>query len=237
MELRSDSVTWGTIDIVYRYGFSRRKTFALRVHPDLTVTVKAPFGSSLSDIQGLVKRRAAWISRAWSDFAQYLPRQPQRRYISGETHRYMGKQYRLKVQQGDIDSVKCMRGYLWITTSHNPTPGKTKNLLEGWYRTHAKKIFQERLLVCGQKLTSEIKNPPTLQIKKMVSRWGSLSRAGRITLNLELIKAPRECIDYVILHELCHFKVRHHGPKFWKLLQDLMPDFKERRKKLNFYAE
>jgi predicted metal-dependent hydrolase len=77
---------------------------------------------------------------------------------------------------------------------------------------------------------------PELIIRKMSSRWGSFSAAGRITLNLELIKAPKECIDYVILHELCHFKVKHHGPNFWKLMERLLPDYDERRTKLNLLA-
>jgi hypothetical protein len=237
MELLSASIKWGTLNIPYKYGFSHRKTFALSVHPDLTITVKAPIGSNIKDIQGFVKRRGAWINRAWRDFEQYLPKQPHRRYVSGETHRYLGRQYRLKIQQGGMDSVKCLRGYLWITTKNKPTPECAKNLLENWYRNHAKAIFQERLLICHRKTARESTPLPFLQIKRMVSRWGSFSSAGRITLNLELIKAPKECIDYVILHELCHFKVKHHTPKFWRLIQNVMPDFEERRKKLNFYAE
>jgi predicted metal-dependent hydrolase len=237
MEMHSAKVKWGTIDIAYKYGFSYRKTFALSVHPDLSVTVKAPIGSSTKDIQGFVKRRGAWVSKAWRDFEQYLPRQPQRRYISGETHRYLGRQYRLKVLQGDSDSVKCLRGYFLVTTRSKPNPEMVRSLLEIWYRSHAKEIFQERFLLCYSKLAKEIQEPPVLQIKKMVSRWGSLSKAGRMTLNLELIKAPKDCIDYVILHELCHVKIKQHSAKFWKLLQSVMLDFEARRKKLNFYAE
>jgi hypothetical protein len=237
MELHSDSIKWGAHDIPYKYGFSQRKTFALSVHPDLSVTVKAPFGSSSRDIQSFVKRRSAWISRAWRDFEQYFPKLPPRRYIGGETHRYLGRQYRLKIQQTDIDSVKCLRGYLWVTTKNKPTSEKVKNLLEGWYRSHAETIFQEQLSFCYNKVARHIKSPPALQIKKMVSRWGSLSQAGRITLNLELIRAPKECIDYVILHELCHVKVKQHSPKFWRLLQSVMPDFEKRKKRLNLFAE
>ncbi|MCX5899792.1 MAG: SprT family zinc-dependent metalloprotease [Proteobacteria bacterium] len=237
MELQPASIKWGTLNIPYKYGFSRRKTLALSVHPDLSVIVKAPLGSSAKDIQSFVRRRGGWIKRAWRDFEQYLPKQPKRRYLSGETHRYLGRQYRLKVQQGDIDSVKCLRGYLWVTTKNKPTSERAKSLLEVWYRAHARTIFQERLLLCHQKTSREAIPLPTLQIKQMVSRWGSFSLAGRITLNLELIKVPKECIDYVIQHELCHFKVKHHSPKFWRLMQNVMPDFEDRRKKLNFYAE
>ncbi len=78
---------------------------------------------------------------------------------------------------------------------------------------------------------------PTLRIQKLVKRWGSCSDSGRIMLNLELIKAPKDCIDYVIIHELCHLKEKHHGPRFWRLLEKLMPGYEGRRKRLNLFAD
>ncbi len=234
---QKDSITWGTIEIPYRYFHSRRKTLGISVHPDLSVTVRAPNGTSVETIKAFVHRRGGWISKAWRDFEQYLPKQPERRYISGESHRYLGRQFRLKIEQSEVGTVKCLRGYLWVTIKDEPTPERAKMMLEDWYRQHAKNIFQERLLACHQRVLREGIPLPVMLIRKMVSRWGSYSSAGRITLNLALIKAPKECIDYVIIHELCHHKVRHHGPKFWKLLHRLMPDFEERRKKLKLYAD
>jgi predicted metal-dependent hydrolase len=235
--MHADVITWGTVEIPYRYSFSRRKTLGISVHPDLSVTVKAPLGTSPEIIQKFVHRRGGWINRAWRDFEQYLPKQPPRQYISGETHRYLGRQYRLKLKQGEMDSVKCLRGYMWVTTKEEPTPERARSLLDGWYRSHAKAVFQERLLTCHQRTAREKIPLPALLIRSMISRWGSFSSAGRITLNLALIKAPKECIDYVILHEMCHFKEKHHGPRFWKLLHCLMPDFEARRKKLNLYVD
>lgn len=232
-----DSITWGTVEIPYRYTHSSRKTLAISVHPDLSVTVKAPRDTTIETIRAFVHRRGGWIRKAWRDFEQYLPKQPERRYISGESHRYLGRQYRLKIDQGEVEAVKCLRGYLWITAKDEPTPELAKIMLEDWYRQHAKNIFHERLMACHQRVLREGIPLPALLIRKMVSRWGSYSSAGRITLNLALIKAPKECIDYVIIHELCHHKVKHHGPKFWRLLHRLMPDFEERRRKLNLFAD
>ena len=232
-----DSITWGTVEIPYHYSHSRRKTVGITVHPDLSVTVRAPHGTSLETIRDFVHRRGSWISKAWRDFEQFLPKQPERRYIAGETHRYLGRQYRLKIETSETESVKCLRGYLWVKTKGEITPERTKELLENWYRQHAKVVFQERLAICLQRVHREGIPSPGLLIRKMTSRWGSYSSAGRITLNLALIKVPKVCIDYVVVHELCHHKVKHHGPKFWKLLHRLMPDFEERRKKLNLFAD
>lgn len=237
MESGSDTILWGTAEISYHYRFSRRKTISISVYPDLSIVVRAPSGTSIETIEAFVLRRGAWISKAWRRFEEYLPKQPPRRYISGETHRYLGRQYRLRVEQGDTESVKCLRGYLWVTIKGEVTAEKTKELLETWYRAHARTIFQERLLACHRKIEKKGVPMPRLRIRRMVSRWGSFSAHGGVTLNLLLIVAPKECIDYVILHELCHFKIKHHGPRFWRLLESLMPDYEERRKKLNACAE
>jgi predicted metal-dependent hydrolase len=237
MTMQADVVKWGTTEIPYRYEFSRRKTISIQVHPDLSVLIKAPLGTTLETIRTFISRRGAWIKRSWRDFEQYLPKQPPRRYINGETHRYLGRQYRLKAIQGETNAVKCLRGYLWVETKEEPKPEKVKKLLDSWYRSHAKVIFEDRLISCLEKARKEKIPFPLLTIRTMVSRWGSASSSGRITLNLRLIMVPKECIDYVILHELCHLKIKHHGPQFWRLLERLMPDYEERRKKLNSYVD
>lgn len=108
-----------------------------------------------------------------------------------------------------------------------------KTLLDRWYAGHAKEIFRERLEVCAGKVARLGITAPMPAIRRMVSRWGSCSPRGRITLNLELIKVPKECIDYVMLHELCHLKERHHGSRYWALLKRVMPDYESVRLRLN----
>jgi len=233
METYVDTAIWGMLEIPYQYRFSPRKTLAISVHPDLAVKINAPFGTSRETIRHFVRRRGGWIRRRWREFEQYLPQQPARRYISGESHRYLGRQYRLKVRQGDTDSVKCLRGCLWVITRTEALPERVKILLDGWYRSHAGVIFHERLQVCHEKTKRLGIASPALRIRLMSSRWGSYSEKGCITLNLKLIQAPKDCIDYVIIHELCHAKVKNHSQSFWRLLRRLMPDFEERRKKLN----
>jgi hypothetical protein len=199
--------------------------------------VKAPPGTPPGKIRDVVRKRAAWIRKAWREFELYLPKQPPRRYISGETHRYLGRQYRLKVERDRMEKVTCARGYLWVTTTDKPTPDRVKALLDAWYRRHAERIFSERFDACCQRAAVERIAKPMFRIVKMRTRWGTCSEKGRVNLNIELVKAPKECIDYVITHELCHIKERHHGPRFWRLLEKLMPDFEECRKKLNMLAD
>ncbi len=235
--MNRDVVRWGRIEIPYTYRRMRRKTLAISVHPDLSVVVNAPLNTSLEVIRERVIKRGAWIRKRWREFELYLPQQPPRRYVNGETHRYLGRQYRLRAEQGQEDSVKCLRGYLRVTSLTEPTPEKTKVLLEDWYRHHAQRVFRERLAQCCKRASIEGLKEPPFFIRKMRTRWGSCSSRGRVTLNLELIKATKECIDYVIMHELCHLKVPSHGPKFRRLLARLMPDYQERKRKLNRFAD
>jgi len=206
----TDTVHWGKTHITYRYEYVNRKTLAISVHPDLAVTVKAPAGTPLEKIRAKVKKRAGWIRKAQREFELYLPKQPERRYLNGETHRYLGRQYRLKAVQGQEESVKCLRGYFWVTTREEPA---------------------------SRRFTRHQIEKPAFTIRKMTTRWGSYSPAGRITLNIELIKTPKDCIDYVIVHELCHMVEPHHGNRFWRLIQKIMPDYEERRRRLNMFAD
>jgi len=233
----NDEVQWGRTKIQFSYTHRDRKTLAIHVHPDLTVSVDAPHGTELCTIKERITKRGSWIKRAWRDFELYLPKQPHRQYINGESHRYLGRQYRLKALKGKNDKVKCYQGYFTVTYSGKRTAEKIKILLDRWYLDKAEAVFNKRYDECCTKIKRIGINPPLLKIRTLRTRWGSCTKSGKIILNKELIKAPIECIDYVIMHELCHLKEYNHGPSFWRLLQSVMPDYKERKNKLNLCAD
>lgn len=237
MIARTDQVQWGRTTIHYSYTFAPRRTLAIHVHPDLAVTVVAPEETDPEAIREKVRKRALWIRNARREFELYLPKMPPRRYVSGESHRYLGRQYRLKAVQGDAEAVKCMRGYFWVTTREQPEPERVATRLNEWNRARAHVIFHDRLAACHERARRlEVPRPP-LTIRRLTTRWGSCTRTGRIILNLDLIKAPKDCIDYVITHELCHLKEHHHGPRFWRLMERVMPDYEERKRRLNLTAK
>jgi predicted metal-dependent hydrolase len=236
IETTPDVVTWESTDIPYRYYCSRRRrTLGISVHRDLSVVVRAPCRTSREVIRAFVGEHAAWIIRTQKKIAQKPDSLPLI-YRNGEIHRYGGRPYHLEVRQGHTDSVACVTDRLVVTMQREPSEESTKKLLHAWYRARADILFNDRLLVCHQRAASEGIPLPTLTIRKMRSRWGSYSFRGRVTLNLWLILAPVECLDYVILHELCHYKVRRHGPQFWRLLTRLVPDCRLRRKELDAYV-
>jgi len=180
-----------------------------------------------------VKRRAAWILKQKDFFLGYTPKLVERKYISGETHRYLGKQYRLKIRKSSVQEIKLKNGYFQIYVPVKNDKEIIEKLLMDWYFTRANMKFQERLEFCYQKVKRhEIGNIPKFQIRKMSKRWGSCTNDKRLILNLDLIKAPSYCIDYVIIHELCHFKYRNHDYDFFNLLYHILPDWEKRKDKL-----
>lgn len=237
-EKPKQSVLFGQTEIIYRVNACDRKTLAIHVYPDGQVVVDAPMTASHEAIAAKVKKKAPWIFKQQLQFEAYPPALPQRRYVSGETHRYLGRQYRLQVNQGLVDQVKLVHGRLLVET---PTPNNTekvKTLLQEWYRLRAKAVFAERYDLCVRQVAKlAIQHQQGFQLRFMSKRWGSCTAQGKIILNPELIAAPKDCIDYVITHELCHLKERNHTQAFYKLLSAMMKDWESRRKRLNEMVE
>ena len=225
------TLTYGVDTIRYEIRFlASRQTLAIEVHPDSRVLVRAPVGCPEVLIAERVQKRAAWINRQLAEFERYRPRTPARQYISGESHLYLGRQYRLKLISGEPASVKLVRGQLLVGLPGAPDPEQVKALLRRWYLDRARAIFSD-VLDAGLRHFKGAQQP-RLIVRAMQSRWGSLSRAGTMTLNVNLVRAPRSCIEYVVIHELCHIKHRDHDARFFKQLGQVMPDWEQRKQRL-----
>ncbi|MCO5181646.1 MAG: M48 family metallopeptidase [Candidatus Promineofilum sp.] len=226
------SVAYGTVTIEYELHYADRKTLGITVRPDQRVIVSAPPGTGVSEVEARLRKRGAWILRQQREFEDYLPVLPPRRYVGGESHLYLGRRYRLKIVAGDEEGVKLAAGRFFITVRDRDDAARIKTLLDGWYRRRAAAIFAERLAVCHAKARPELPFPE-LRIRVMEKRWGSCTTGEVMLLNLKLIQTPKFCIDYVITHELAHLKEHHHGPAYYALLDRLMPDWQERRRRLH----
>ncbi|MGY6274363.1 M48 family metallopeptidase [Methylomonas sp. MgM2] len=235
---RQQSVLFGQTEISYSVNACDRKTLAIHVYPDGQVVVDAPMDASNEAIAEKVKKRASWIFKQRCQFEAYPPALPERQYLSGETHRYLGRQYRLMVIQGSENKVKLMQGRLLVETVDPTNPVKVKKLVQGWYHVRAKAIFAERYEHCvGLVAKLAITHHAGFQLRFMPKRWGSCTNQGNIILNPELIAAPKDCIDYVITHELCHLRERNHSTAFYRLLGSAMKDWEIRKNRLNEMVE
>ncbi|HFR4142338.1 TPA: M48 family metallopeptidase [Bacillus cereus] len=233
MSLNKHIISYGERQIEFAIRYSSRKTLAINVLPDMTVEVVAPHNTENNVIYEKVRKKARWILKQIIFFQQYHPKTPERKYVSGETHRYLGRQYRLRVIQGEYEKVNLIHGYITIKTRNPMCAKNTQKLLENWFLTRAKIKYKERLDYCITQFPNHLKVIPAgMTIRKMTNRWGSMTMNGRIILNRRLIQAPTPCIDYVIIHELCHLIYSHHGPEFWRLLSKVLPEWEKRKNKL-----
>ncbi len=233
MNTSNGVVAFGRETICYEVQFlTTRRTLGIEVHPNLQVLVRAPTACDPAIITVKVQQRASWISKQLAAFQRFSPRTPPRQFISGETHLYLGRQHRLKVSEGAVSSVKLTRGQLLVSTRGKTQPKQVKTILQRWYRERAREIFAQVLDDCFLPFAQRGHARPRLAVKNMHTRWGSLSSSEVITLNSNLIRAPKGCIEYVVVHELCHLEHRNHGPQFYRLLEQLMPDWLKRKRKL-----
>lgn len=223
---------YGRKTINYIIIYCDRRTMEIAVHPDCSVIIKAPKDSAILLIKKKLQKRARWIIRQLNYFKQFSPKTPSRCYVNGETHLYLGKQYRLQLTEDSKDFVKLSRGFFHITTRFPPTPETAQELLNAWYLEKANTQFKDSLDRCWPKFKNFDVIKPSLSIKRMQKRWGSLSKKGTLTLNTDLVRAPKECIDYVVTHELCHLKYHDHGSEFYNLLDSVIPGWEKIKYKL-----
>jgi predicted metal-dependent hydrolase len=233
MNRKTFSVPYGSGEIAFRLDRRQRKWLAISVSPDALVEVIAPLDAPIEKIIEKVRKRGPWIRRQQRYFAQFQPRTPERQYVGGETYLYLGRQYKLKVVEHIQQRVKLFRGQLTVQSSRPRNPEVTKALVDQWYRDQAREKFRERLALCrGRFPTPEEFEPTGLTVMQLRQRWGSMTHSGRLILNLALIRASTDAIDYVITHELCHLRHHNHGSAFFNLLNQVMPDWEKRKLKL-----
>lgn len=209
----------------YHLTREKRKTISLTVFPNQSVSVKAPRYATNKKITEFLRKKFRWVLKQQRYFANFKPATT-KEYISGETFRYLGKNYKLLVSEAEEqDHVSLQHGTLTIFSFYPKNRLYTRKLLHSWYLEKAEKQFAERLDACIDKY--EIKIKPSLTIRQMKSRWGSYSRkTDRICLNLKLIEASKYQIDYVLTHELCHIDHMAHNKVFYRLLNKRQPNWK-----------
>lgn len=226
------SITYGGKIIDFEVKRKTVKNINLNIKPDMKVVLSANEKVPIEYIVDFVKSKAPWIIKNVSFFKEVQPEHMINKvYMSGESFKYLGKQYRLKVRgTEDLEGVKYFRGYIYLYVKDKNNYKRKEKLIHQWYRLRA----DEKFLECFERVYPFIEKygiaKPEIQIRTMKARWGScILDKHSILLNADLIKAPKLCIDYVILHELIHFKYRNHDNDFYNFMTSLMPDWKQRK--------
>jgi len=222
---------FGTFTYEYELIKQERKTLSLTVTPDLRIIVKCPSNADSERIESFLQKKWFWLEKQLSFFKKYQRKTYEKEYVSGEAYLYLGRQYKLVVKEGKEDSVSLTRGQLVVHTTKSVADGRNnKKLMDSWFTEKVGRTFQDRF--AEMLPLFDFKHTPKLFIREMKKRWGSFLNQDKIFLNPKLIHASKDCIDYVIVHELCHFKHKNHSKTFWQLLDRKYPKWKKVKEKL-----
>jgi predicted metal-dependent hydrolase len=214
------------MDFQYEVIKSSRKSVGITISPNCIVKVRIPKRVSLAFVEKLLKERTPWIKAKLAFFQPFLEKKLENK-IS-----FLGKDFELIYQE-----VAGKRGVLQSEKSITVFGGNPSLQFEKWLLSKALILFEERFNECFTEFSKYFHyTKPILKIRKMKARWGSLSASGVMTLNLHLIRTPLDCIDYVIMHELCHLKHQNHGKSFHLLEETFTPNRKEINQKLKHFS-
>jgi len=221
-------------EIDYKVIFSGRRTISICISPEKRVIVRAPYRASIRSIGQLVQKKSGWIKKHIDHYSKFKRLNKDKKYTDGENFLFMGKENILRISYSPESYVNHYDNTIEVGTSIKDI-SKVRILLERWYSQKAREVFPVRMEEILKKYRDYYFSPSKLAVKTLKSRWGSCTSKGNITLSSELIKLDEIYIEYVIIHELCHLKYHNHGKEFYKLLGELIPDYKAIRKELRKY--
>ncbi len=231
----------------------RRKTIALIVQADGTLVVRAPQRAPLRQIEQLVAQKADWV-RQKLVYARSHPVAAPHQYASGEKFWFLGREYALEiVGKLTTEALRHRENLIKISESPLVPPARAGVYLSGlhlsdqadgflmerealpkaaqvfaaWYRAQARSLIEERVRYFAARCGFSYRK---VKITSARTRWGSCSSKGTLCFTWRLVMAPPECIDYVVVHELAHLRVKNHSPAFWREVGAILPDYKARRK-------
>ena len=236
-ELRT--ISFDGTEIIYLLKRKDVKNLNLRIRPDGSVHVSANPAVSADRVDEFVSSKSDYVLSAvkkFSDMERYRP-QP-KTYVSGETFNILGRGLRLAVTQGKRNEVTSDGVYLRLSVKNPDDYQMREHIVKRYLDKQCREVFREILETCYPVFRKYSVPMPSFRIRDMETRWGSCSsKRGVITLNKRLLVAPRHCIEYVVTHELCHLVHPNHSKRFYEFLTMLMPDWRERKKTLDLYAQ
>lgn len=229
-------------EICYNLERKNVKNINLRIKADQGIYMSANARVSDEVIEEFLKSKSEYILRAldhYADIAKYVPKPKQ--YVDGEAFHILGHDRRLKVLQGNSNSVESDESYITLTVKDTANVELKKKAMDKWIKKYCKEVL---LAVCESVYPKFQKYGitfPELRFRNMVSRWGSCQpKRGILTFNIALVEVPLSCIEYVVTHEFTHFLQPNHSKEFYQLLAMFMPDWRERKKileKSNVFIE
>ncbi|HET7143868.1 MAG TPA: SprT family zinc-dependent metalloprotease [Anaerolineales bacterium] len=214
---------------VNKFTRSKRRTIALIVERDGTLTVRAPMRAPHRLIQQFIHEKEDWIKRTREKLKSNVE-SPSHQYAGGEKFLFLGSSFDLKLVKPQRPSLQFEDEFTLSQTVQN----RGEAAFTRWYKERAHEVISERV--------EQFANiygfmPKQVKISSARTRWGSCSPDGTLNFTWRLVMAPLEVIDYVVVHELTHLRVKDHSSKFWKAVESVYPQYKKQRKWLRMNGE
>lgn len=225
-ETRKVETDCGTIEFTFER--KKIKNINLRIKNDGSVYVSAPLRVPVKTVEGFVISKSKYIRNAVRHFSQRKVKKAEMQYVSGESVTMLGRELQIVVEKDSKEYVSCDGINVNIHVRQPDNYNRKRNLFNAWLDKQCLTVFEDVMHEVHKKFAPYNIAFPQLKIRRMTSRWGSCQPfKGVITLNRRLIEAPKNCIEYVVFHEFCHFIHPDHSKKFYALLQLMLPDWKE----------
>ena len=199
---------------------ARRKTISIQIHPDGKVIVRAPLRTPIRDITAFVESKSAWINEKQALMLQRAASKPVRQFVSGEKFWLLGAQIPLQVVEQQRAALTLQKNVFLLARKAQPRAPK---VFEAWYKDYAASLLSERVHLLAAQHGFKFEK---IRISSARTRWGSCSSRGTLSFTWRLVMAPLEALDYVVIHELTHLKIKNHSPVFWAEVARLMPNYK-----------
>ena len=220
--------------------YSSRKTVGIVVHPDKKIEITAPFGTSFEFIQRIIERKSKWIVKKLEELEKYQNMEQIREYTGGQTLKLLGQDYMIKIIQiKDFEEEQIVKEkrLIKVYVQNRHQKKRISLLIEDWYRNEAMVYLAQKFEQCYEKIRKYNIPKPLYYLRRMNQRWGSCTAKGTILLNPEIIQLPSHCIEYVIMHELCHLRYRNHSKEFYHFLDTVMPHWKDYSQALDSFLQ
>ncbi|EDM28098.1 hypothetical protein LNTAR_12116 [Lentisphaera araneosa HTCC2155] len=207
-----------------------RKTAKVIVAPDNSVSILAPDNLSDDEIDKIIQKKRLWILKKKALNNEVRKPAKSKEYVSGESFTYLGRNYRLKVLEGDYKPTSYESARLCVSVPKEANNAHKEEFIResiiNWYREHALTKFKQRAKKYSTLLNVK---PKQIKLGNFKSQWGSCHQDKTVVFNWKVIMAPISIVDYVVAHELCHLIHHDHSKDFWRLLSKIMPDYAERK--------
>lgn len=228
-----NQIQFGKHTIDFELKYAQRKTLGIKVNPDTSVLVSAPQDLSIDQVNEVVRKKAMWILNQKSYFLEMRTIDNSIIIKSGYSIYYLGRRYKLVLELNNKEEVTYQGNYFLISVQKKE---RAEIVFKEWLKHRAMQKTIEFAKPLIKKFAAVYQVPDEISFQEMPTRWGSCTVKNKLIFNPRLIHTPKRCIEYVIMHELCHLVYKHHNRDFFDLLTQMMPDWEKRKEKLDEFS-